>query len=153
MTIYLRISSLVFMAIGLAACQAADTPPRDAFDQLLAAKLPEANYETLQKVRKVLRETVANQIFIEGGTFTMGDWGAVGDDGVWRPYFPPTAEKNKAHQVTLSSYNLGKYEVTGEEYDTFLLATGRPVIIRANIIGGEMGHCCASDMESMTDDE
>lgn len=123
----------------LAACQAADPPPRDAFDQELAAKLPNANYETRQKVREILRETVANQIFIEGGTFTMGDWGAVGDDGVWRPYFPPTAEKNKAHKVTLSSYNLGKYEVTGEEYDTFLLATGRPVIIRANIIGGEMG--------------
>lgn len=65
----------------------------------------------------------------------MGDWGAVGDDGVWRPYFPPAAEEDKAHQVSLSSYTLGKYETTWEEYDTFLLATGRPIILRATSPG------------------
>lgn len=65
----------------------------------------------------------------------MGDWGAVGEDGVWRPYFPPTAEQNKAHQVTLSSYSLGKYETTWEDYDTFLLATDKPIILRATSLG------------------
>lgn len=125
------------LALLLTACQAADPPPRDQFDQKLADKLPKASYETRQKVRELLRHTLANQVFIEGGSFIMGDWGAVGEDGVWRPYFPPTAEQNKAHQVTLSNYSLGKYKITWEEYDTFLLATGRPLIIRATTIGGK----------------
>lgn len=135
MIISLRIISLVFMAIGLAACKAADPPPRDAFDQQLAAKLPEANYETRQKVRALLRNALANQVFIEGGTFTMGDFGAVNESGVWLPYFPPTAQENKPHKVTLSNYSLSKYETTWEAYDTFLLATGRPIILRATSPG------------------
>ena len=45
-----------------------------------------------------------NQVFIEGATFTMGDFGAEGEDGVWRPYFPPTIEEDRPHEVTLSSY-------------------------------------------------
>ncbi|MDX1367887.1 formylglycine-generating enzyme family protein [Pseudomonas sp.] len=132
----LKKTPICLLALLLTACQAAE-PPRDQFDQQLANKLPKASHETRQKVRELLRQTLANQVFIEGGSFIMGDWGAVGDDGVWRPYFPPTAEKNKAHKVTLSNYSLGKYKITWEEYDTFLLATGRPLIIRATTIGGK----------------
>src|SRR5690554_7244040 len=40
-----------------------------------------------------------NQVFIEGATFTMGDFGAEGEDGVWRPYFPPTIEEDRPHEV------------------------------------------------------
>lgn len=137
MTINLHISGLLLMTIGLVACQAADPLPRDAFDQQLVAKLPEANYETRQKVRALLRNALANQVFIEGGTFIMGDWGAVGEDGAWRPYFPPTAERNKAHKVTLSNYSLSKYKTTWEDYDTYLLATGRPFVKRAANFGGD----------------
>ena len=133
---YLKLATGL-LTLLLSACQAADPPPRDAFDQQLAAKLPKATYEIRQKVRELLRNTLTDQIFIEGGTFTMGDWGAVGEDGTWRPYFPPTAERNKAHQVTLSSYSLGKYEITWEEYDTYLLASGRSVIRRATNLGGK----------------
>lgn len=125
------------LVLLLAACQAADPPPRDAFDQQLAAKLPEANYETRQKVRSLLRNALANQAFIEGGTFTMGDFGAVNEDGVWLPYFPPAAQEDKAHKVTLSTYSLSKYKTTWEDYDTFLLATGRPIVKRAANFGGD----------------
>src|SRR3990167_1640835 len=124
------------LALLLTACQAADPPPRDTFDQKLASKLPQATYEIRQKVRKELRITLANLAFVEGGTFIMGDWGAVTEDGTWLPYFPPAAEEDKAHQVTLSSYSLGKYETTWEAYDTFLLATGKPIILRATSSGG-----------------
>src|SRR3990167_7804701 len=63
------------LALLLTACQAADPPPRDTFDQKLASKLPQATYEIRQKVRKELRITLANLAFVEGGTFIMGDWG------------------------------------------------------------------------------
>lgn len=72
----------------------------------------------------------SNMVFIEGGSFTMGDFGAVGDDGVWRPYFPPSAENNKAHEVTLSSYSLSKQKTTWEDFDTYLLANQLDVIER-----------------------
>lgn len=135
----LKTSATLLLVGLLTACQAADPPPRDDFDRQLAGKLPTASFDTRQKVRTLLKNAVANFAFVEGGTFTMGDWGAVGEDGVWRPYFPPLAKELKAHQVTLSSYSLSKYETTWLEYDTFLLATNRPTIVRANIIGASLG--------------
>lgn len=42
-----------------------------------------------ETVAAVANRSVENQIYVRGGTFTMGDFGAVGEDGVWRPYFPP----------------------------------------------------------------
>lgn len=78
---------------------------------------------------QVSQRAVAQQVLIRGGTFIMGDFGAVGKDGVWRPYFPPTAEKNTAHEVTLSDYSIAKHKTTWFEFDTFLLATQRPVVL------------------------
>ena len=79
----------------------------------------------------VLEEkTNSNMVFIEGGSFTMGDFGAAGDDGVWRPYFPPTIEEDKAHEVTLSSYSLSKQKTTYADFDTYLLANQLDVIER-----------------------
>ncbi|KRW61208.1 formylglycine-generating enzyme family protein [Pseudomonas sp. TTU2014-080ASC] len=130
-------STLLIPTLLLAACKAETQPPRDSYDQQLADKLPQASYETRQKVRELLGNTIANLVFIEGGTFIMGDWGSVGEDGIWRPYFPPAAEETKAHQVTLSNYSLGKYETTWDEYDTFLLATGRKIVYRASGTGGK----------------
>src|SRR5690554_7974468 len=65
---------------------------------------------------------------IEGGRFTMGDFGAVGDDGIWRPFFPPTLELNQPHEVTLSSYSLSRHKTTWEDFDTYLLANNLDVI-------------------------
>lgn len=79
----------------------------------------------------VLEEkTNSNMVFIEGGSFTMGDFGATGDDGVWRPYFPATIKEDKAHEVTLSSYSLSKQKTTYADFDTYLLANQLDVIER-----------------------
>src|SRR5690554_2110027 len=71
-----------------------------------------------------------NQVFIEGATFTMGDFGAEGEDGVWRPYFPPTIEEDRPHEVTLSSYSLSRHKTAWEDFDTYLLANNLDVIER-----------------------
>jgi len=54
-------------------------------------------------------------VYVEGGTFTMGDtWGDGYDD------------EKPVHQVTLSyDFYIGKYETTFDEYDAFCDATGR----------------------------
>ncbi len=49
-------------------------------------------------------------VFIQGGTFTMGS--------------DRNESTGPAHQVTLSSFHLGKYEITVGEYEAFVNATG-----------------------------
>ena len=51
-------------------------------------------------------------IKVEGGTFTMGS--NSGDD-----------DEKLAHRVTVSSFSIGKYEVTVAEYKAFCTAAGR----------------------------
>ena len=51
---------------------------------------------------------------IMGGTFQQGDGEGAGES--WR---------KPLHAVTLKSFELGKYEVTFDEYDRFAIATGR----------------------------
>jgi formylglycine-generating enzyme required for sulfatase activity len=56
-------------------------------------------------------------VYVEGGTFIMGDV----YDGKKNPDATPT------HQVTLSDFKIGKYEVTYNQYDAFAKRTGRPL--------------------------
>ncbi|GGI90337.1 formylglycine-generating enzyme family protein [Halopseudomonas pertucinogena] len=86
--------------------------------------------ELNQRLAQLEEKAKQNMVFIEGGTFTMGDFGAVGEDGVWRPFFPPTAERNKAHTVTLSSYSISNQKTTWEDFDTYLIANDGDVIER-----------------------
>ena len=60
----------------------------------------------------IIRQLISNMVYVEGGTFTMGATSeqesyAYGDE---RP----------AHQVTLSSFYIGKYEVTQEEWEAVM---------------------------------
>lgn len=82
------------------------------------------------QIDQLKEKTHANMLLIEGGTFVMGDFGAVGDDGAWRPYFPTTAEDNKAHDVTLSSYSLSKQKTTWEDFDIYLVTNNLKIIER-----------------------
>lgn len=50
-----------------------------------------------------------DQVYIEGGGFVKGDFGAV-QNGKWLPYFPPTAEIDAAHTVELSGFSLSAYD-------------------------------------------
>jgi len=52
-------------------------------------------------------------VFIDGGTFQMGDiWGEGFDD------------EKPIHTVTVSDFSIGRYEVTFEQYDSFCESTG-----------------------------
>ncbi len=55
-------------------------------------------------------------IYIEGGTFEIGD-----------VFEGKNTDAIPVHSVTLASFYLSKYEVTFAQYDTFALATGRPL--------------------------
>jgi len=109
------LTTLGAVSLSLQGCE---EPQASEFDNLsvLLAELEE--------------KTSSNMVFIEGGSFIMGDFGAVGDDDVWRPYFPATIEEDKPHEVTLSSYYLSNQKTTWADFDTYLLANQLDVIER-----------------------
>lgn len=51
-------------------------------------------------------------VYVEGGTFTMGATSEQGSDA--------ESDEKPAHQVTLSSFSIGKYEVTQEEWQAVM---------------------------------
>lgn len=55
-------------------------------------------------------------VYIEGGTFLMGD--IYGDNN---------PDPKPVHTVTLSDFKIGKYEVTYEEFDAFARRTDQPL--------------------------
>ncbi len=77
-------------------------------------KKPQANQQQPKKKSGRSRETILkylcnNMVYVEGGTFTMGDTSEQGN---------PT--EKPAHQVTVSSFSIGKYEVTQEEWQAVM---------------------------------
>jgi len=59
-------------------------------------------------IERIIQRLIANMVYVEGGTFTMGATSEQGSD--------PDGDEKPAHQVTVSSFSIGKYEVTQEEW-------------------------------------
>ncbi len=82
----------------------------------------------------IIDKTVESLVFVEGGTFMLGD---VGYDSAGVHYnFNRNPNARPAHQVTLDSYSIQKYEVTYKEFDLFCKATGRE-LVASNYIGSK----------------
>ena len=60
----------------------------------------------------ILNRLVENKVRVEGGTFTMGATAEQGSDA--------DSNEEPAHQVTLSTYYIGKYEVTQAEWQAVM---------------------------------
>jgi formylglycine-generating enzyme required for sulfatase activity len=71
-------------------------------------------------------------ITLQGGSFQMGQPDPnLGCSGC-------AVKEQPVHSVTLSSYNIGKYEVTNQEFADFLNAYGQPTIKSGNYVGQTM---------------
>lgn len=71
---------------------------------------PRTNKPSVAQTREaILNRLVANMVRVEGGTFTMGATAEQGSDASYDLEKP-------THQVTLSTYYIGKYEVTQAEW-------------------------------------
>ncbi len=64
------------------------------------------------RLSPVLQNLVNNMVRVEGGTFTMGATSEQGSEA--------ESDEKPAHQVTLSSFSIGKYEVTQEEWEAVM---------------------------------
>ncbi len=56
----------------------------------------------------IIENLIANMVYVEGGTFTMGATSEQGSDA--------HSDESPTHSVTLSNYYIGKYEVTQAEW-------------------------------------
>jgi len=114
------LKQLLFMPLflSLSACSDTSTNP-DAISTM--------------SVNELLKKTEDNMIKVKGGTFMMGDVGGIinGKDekrATW------TTDDDVVHQVTLSDFSMGKYEVTLAEYDVYSQSAGVH-FINENLIG------------------
>ena len=64
------------------------------------------NVKQAGKAKEPIPTDKVDMILVEGGTFTMGN--------------PDDAEKSIAHEVTVSSFSIGKYEITQGQYEHFM---------------------------------
>ena len=77
------------------------------------AKQSTKPYQSSQRqIPQVIQNLIANMVYVEGGTFTMGATSEQGSDAY--------NDENPTHQVTLSSFSIGKYEVTQAEWQAVM---------------------------------
>ncbi|NOZ51709.1 MAG: formylglycine-generating enzyme family protein [Gammaproteobacteria bacterium] len=107
-----KTQAVMIIVLGnLTACQATPSVPLSAV------------------VQQLLDKTRENMVFVKGGSFEMGDYLHEYESfGVThRDYWSNDESSRPAHKVTLSSYYMGKYEVTYAEYDIYTAANGLPL--------------------------
>ncbi|QBR01706.1 formylglycine-generating enzyme family protein [Paraburkholderia pallida] len=75
-------------------------------------------------VKALVKKSLADMVFVKGGTFMMGDFGP----SATPEKLPYTAqhENKPAHQITLDSFSIGRYKVTYADFDVYTKATGKP---------------------------
>jgi formylglycine-generating enzyme required for sulfatase activity len=89
----------------------------------LAAELAALGKGTVEeRVALLKKKVVADMIFVEGGTFMMGDFGPlVSKEGL---HYSDDITSRPVHEVTLSSYSISKYKTTNAEFAVYSDATG-----------------------------
>ncbi len=73
---------------------------------------PEINSHFEETILSVKKMTGIDLVFVQGGTFEMGN-----DEGV--------KDEKPAHTVSVADYYIGKYEITIAQYNAFCKTTGR----------------------------
>ena len=101
------------------------------FVLLSACQSPSNDTPTLESdIERVIQQTLDNMVFVEGGSFIMGDFGKLernSDGSQFLAHWSSDKDDDFLHKVTLDSFSINKYEVTWEEFDTFSRATNRPI--------------------------
>lgn len=131
-----NIAVVLFSSLALSAC----------------AKSTETNHkpskpspELQQKIQQLVEKTKKNMIFVEGGSYLMGDFGLVTPelekmvpnsmavknpkDNTEKPNnqpFSPGDNNKTLHKVTLSSFNMNAYKITTEDFYIYTQASGQP---------------------------
>ncbi len=152
-----NIATILLVSLALSAC----------------AKSPETNQKVIktspelqQKIQQLVEKTKKNMIFVEGGSYLMGDFGLVTPElektvpdsmAIKNPKgntekpdhlpFSPGNDNKALHKVTLSSFNMSAYKTTLEEFNVFTEATGQPKSYYNELFTLEIAHEIATGMD------
>ena len=75
-----------------------------------------------------LKQRLLSQlVFVEGGTFKMGDVGYIDENG-YHHDFTGDANTHPVHDVTLTSYSIQTYETTFDDFDFFMTSIGKEIV-------------------------
>lgn len=101
---------------------------------------PDAEPSLKQDIADVVVKSIENMVFVEGGSFMMGDFlmPCMNDDlnrPVWTPeakcysdYTSVETGANFLHKVTLDSYSISKYEAEMLDLDVYFQTLGLPFL-------------------------
>ncbi|MFT3734400.1 MAG: SUMF1/EgtB/PvdO family nonheme iron enzyme [Rhodocyclaceae bacterium] len=87
---------------------------------------PTTSSDLQARIAALVEKTRKNLVFVEGGSFEMGDFGV--KYGAEKLPYTSATDDDYLHKVTLDRFSIGAYKVTYAEYDVFSEATGRPKI-------------------------
>jgi len=92
------------------------------------------NTVSQQDIDALIKKTLDNMVFVEGGSFMMGDAGGEFTDKNGkkhvREYWTGSTDNKPAHKVTLDSYHIGKFEVTYAEHDIYSAVNKKEIIYK-----------------------
>lgn len=115
------------MALMAASCEAGKPVQADGGKSAEANVAPAPAKADLQKrLNELKAKTLKNLVFVEGGTFKMGDFGPIHSED--KLQYSPAADDNVLHDVTLDSYSISAYKTTYADFDVYTDATGKPRI-------------------------
>ena len=89
------------------------------------------SYEKYQAVQLLKARTLQQMVFVEGGTFMMGDVGYIDENGD-KQFFAPSPKVFPVHQVTLTSYSMNSLETTFGDYDVFTNYVGKDMVAKGS---------------------
>ena len=83
---------------------------------------PEPGIQHNTELQNLIHQVKKNLVFVEGGDFLMGDFGA--EYGPEKIQLDTEKDSKPLHKVTLSSYSISKFKTTNQEYQLYLKING-----------------------------
>ena len=120
-----NIIAILLSSLALSACA---KTTNETNTNSTAQKSNEKNDVELQeRIKTLVDKTKKNMIFVQGGSFMMGDFGELVNKG--NLPFDGDGHSKPLHKVTLDSYSLNAYKSSYEDLDTYSAATGEPKVM------------------------
>ena len=98
----------------------------EAIQERVRQEHPELSSSKQHEVAELVIRAMDNMVFIEGGSFMMGEFGVPCEPGSEKICMSDfEAHNNHAHKVTLSDYSLSRFETTIKDFDLYREVMGK----------------------------
>jgi sulfatase modifying factor 1 len=85
-------------------------------------------YQQQQRLYVLINTTLEHLVFVEGGTFLMGDQVYINERGK-KAFIASSRDASPAHDVTLTSYSMQAYEATFSDFDFYMNYMGENILM------------------------